>query len=125
MYAPNPQMEPQIEPHTEPQKVITCILPKGRALPLLRVLAYDRGLTEIDLHYARGIGRITPLRHRGIGETSEREILTVAVPAKDADELFEFIYRTAEINRPHGGLMFMHGLRTATGFRLPELPEES
>lgn len=109
----------------EPQKVITCILPKGRAMPLLRLLAADYGLAAIDVHYARGIGRITPLRHRGIGETSEKEVLTVMVPAGHADDLFEFIYHTAEINRPHGGLMFMHALRIATDFRLPALPEES
>ena len=108
----------------EQQKVITCILPKGRAMPVVRLLARERGLTAVDLHYARGVGRITPLRHRGIGETSEKEILTVAVPSSEADALFETIYEIAEVNRPHGGLMFMHALTAATGFRLPDLPEE-
>ncbi|EXJ16990.1 hypothetical protein [Imhoffiella purpurea] len=110
--------------NTEPQKIITCILPKGRAQPLAKHLTKERGLTTVDIHYARGVGRITPLRHRGIGETSEREILTVAVPAEEADAHFEHIYAFAEINRPHGGLMFMHGTRSSTHFRLPELPEE-
>lgn len=107
-----------------PQKVITCILPKGRAQPLALALVRERGLTAVDVHFARGVGRITPLRHRGIGETSEREILTVAVPAGDAAALFTFIYETAEINRPHGGLMYMHALRCATPYALPVLPEE-
>ncbi|MBK1721010.1 hypothetical protein [Thiocystis violacea] len=106
------------------QKIITCILPKGRALPLVRILARDHGLNTVEINYARGVGRITPLRHRGIGETSEREILTVAVPASEADSFFELIYEAAEINRPHGGLMFLHGTTMATGFALPELPEE-
>ena len=63
------------------QKVITCILPKGKAMSVVRLLVEERRLTAVDVHYARGVGRITPLRHRGIGETSEKEILTVAVAA--------------------------------------------
>jgi len=109
----------------EAQKVITCILPKGRAMPVLKALVREHGLTAIDVHYARGVGRITPLRHRGIGETSEKEVLTVTVPAGNADELFGLIYEMAEINRPHGGLMYMHALQAATPFELPALPEES
>ncbi|AGA90957.1 hypothetical protein Thimo_2210 [Thioflavicoccus mobilis 8321] len=109
----------------EPQKVITCILPKGRAMPVLEVLAREHRLTALDIHYARGVGRITPLRHRGVGETSEKEVLTVTAPADEADAIFEVIYELAEINRPHGGLMFMHALQASTQFRLPELPEEA
>ncbi|EGV28289.1 hypothetical protein ThidrDRAFT_3918 [Thiorhodococcus drewsii AZ1] len=110
--------------NSQRQKVITCILPKGRASPLAKHLACEHGLTTVDVHYARGVGRITPLRHRGIGETSEREILTVAVPADEADTLFAHIYEVAEINRPHGGLMFMHASLCSTTFELPDLPEE-
>jgi hypothetical protein len=106
------------------EKVITCILPKGRAQPLVSVLSLEKGITTANLHYARGVGRITPLSHRGIGETSEREIVTVSVPNEAAEELFEFIYHAAEINRPHGGIMFMHPLYAATPFVLPDLEEE-
>lgn len=105
-------------------KLITCILPKGRARGVVRVLVEERGLDAVDVHYARGVGRITPLRHRGIGETTEKDILTVAVPAAQADDLFEFVYRLAEVDRPHGGLMFMHPLSEATPIVLPKLPEE-
>jgi hypothetical protein len=105
-------------------KVIVCILPKGRALSVARWLTEEQGLTEIDIHYARGVGRLTPLRHRGIGETAEKEVLTVGVPANRAEDLFELIYMRAAINRPHGGLMYMHALNRATPFVLPELPEE-
>ena len=111
-------------PYAPPQKVITCILPKGRSKAVVETLSRERGLTQVDVHYARGVGRITPLAHRGIGETSEREILTVAVPAEEADELFEYVYEVAAINQPHGGMMFMHPLQMGTGFELPELPEE-
>ena len=54
----------------------------------------------------------------------EKEVLTVAVPAMQADATFELIYGLADINRPHGGLMYMHPLLMATPYTLPELPEE-
>ncbi|MGB0721957.1 MAG: hypothetical protein ACPGU7_06115 [Gammaproteobacteria bacterium] len=110
---------------TTPQKVITCILPKGSAKPVLEMLSRDKGLTTANVHFARGAGRITPLTHRGIGETTEKEILTVSVAADEADALFEEIFFAAGINRAHGGLMYMHALVAASGFALPEVPEET
>ena len=41
-----------------------------------------------------------------------------------ADEIFEFIYHEARIDRPHGGLIYVTGLDRATPFVLPDLPEE-
>ena len=106
------------------QKVITCILPKGKAAKVAKVLVKEFELTTVDIHYARGVGRITPLSHRGIGETSEREILTLSVDEADADEMFEIVHELAEIRQPHGGMMYMHALTSSTGFVLPDLPEE-
>lgn len=111
-------------PNFESQKVITCILPKGRARRIMQALTKEHGLTAVDVHYARGNGRLTPLRYRGIGETPEKEVLTVAVPAAQADDIFAYIYELADINRPHGGLMYMHALLTSTRYALPDLPEE-
>ena len=105
-------------------KLITCILPLGRSAAVVRALSRDRGIDATHVSYARGVGRITPLTHRGVGETTEKEILTVVVDAADADGVFEFIYDEAGVNQPHGGLMFMHPLTLATLFRLPDLPEE-
>jgi len=115
---------PTMNPRFEMQKVITCILPKGRARRIMQALTKEHGLTAVDVHYARGNGRLTPLRYRGIGETPEKEVLTVAVPTAQADEIFEYIYELAEINRPHGGLMYMYPLLTATRYTLPQVPEE-
>ena len=106
------------------QKVITCILPKGKAIKVTKVLVKEFGITSIDISYARGVGRITPLSHRGIGETSEKEILTLSVDEAEAEEMFEIVYDLAEISQPHGGLMYMHALSGSTGFELPDLPEE-
>jgi len=111
-------------PGLRSEKVITCIIPKDRGLPLVEHLAREKGITEIDMQFARGVGKLTPLRHRGLGETSERAIVTFAVSADQADAIFDHVYDFAEINRPHGGLIFMHGLLASTGFALPDLPEE-
>ena len=112
-------------PGLKSERVITCILPKAKGLPLVEHLARERGLTEIDMNFARGVGKLTPLRHRGVGETSERAIVSFAVPEAEADAWFDYVYDVAEINRPHGGLIYMHSLLSSTGMELPDLPEES
>jgi nitrogen regulatory protein PII len=105
-------------------KVITCILPKGGGLPALQNLRAHFGIVNANINNARGVGRLTPLRHRGVGEQPEKEILTVIVAKERAEEVFEFIYHDAHIDRPHGGIIYMAALTQATQFTLPELPEE-
>lgn len=104
-----------------PQKLITCVLPKGIAVEVISQLKEKYGIVSANINNARGVGKITPLIYRGIGAQSEKEILTVVVKDDIADELFEFIYNEANINRPHGGLMFMNKLSNATIYRLPEV----
>ena len=111
--------------YAESQKVISCILPKGQGNPLVEFLSREHGLTGVDVHYARGVGRITPKHMALAGKTTEKEVVTAVVPADQADKYFEFIYEAAGIYQPHGGLMYMHALTISTPFELPDLPEES
>ena len=104
--------------------MITAILPKGRDKDLVKKLVHELGIDRVNVNHARGIGRITPLRHRGIGETTEKAIVTVMVDVERADEIFDFIYFAAELDRPHGGLMYQQPVIGATDFQLPDLPEE-
>ncbi len=113
-----------MDPRLRSEKVITCILPKDRGLPLVKHLAREKGITEIDMNFARGVGRMTPLKNRGAGETSERVIVSFAVPAAQADEIFTHVYHEAGVGQPHGGLIYMHDLLASTGAALPDLPEE-
>lgn len=106
------------------QKQITCILPKGIAINVVKSLKEERGIMSTNINNARGVGKITPLAYRGIAGQSEKEILTAIVPEDQAEELFEYIFTKADINRPHGGLMYMHALPMATPFTLPEVPDE-
>lgn len=109
---------------TSPHKLITVILPKGRDKELVKKLVQDLGIQSVNVNYARGLGRITPLHHRGVGETTEKSIVTVLVDAERADDVFEFIFFEADINQPHGGLMFQQPLLATTAFKLPNLEEE-
>jgi hypothetical protein len=109
---------------TERSKLITCILPKGTARQIMLSLKSKYGIITSSMNFARGLGRLTPLAYRGIGENTEKEILTVVVSESQADEIFTFIYHEAPINRPHGGLMYMHPLQQSIPFVLPDLPGE-
>lgn len=108
----------------EDQKLISCILPKGIAIDVVKRVKETHGVVSSNISNARGVGKITPLAYRGIAGQSEKEILSVVVSSSDADEIFEFIYHEADINRPHGGIMYMHALPKTTEYSLPELPDE-
>ncbi len=107
------------------EKLISCILPKGKAMPVMKALKEDKGIITANIHSARGAGHLTPLTYRGVGETTEKEVLDVVVSTRKANEIFEFLYEAAEIDQPHGGLMYMQALIKATSYRLPEIEEEA
>ena len=108
-----------------PSKLITCILPKGRGLAVVRALKDEKSLHSANVHNARGTGRMTHrmVRRRRRTET-EKDVLTVVVPETSADEIFDFIFDRAGIGEPHGGLMYQTALSAASAFTLPDLPEE-
>ena len=89
-------------------------------MKVLEKLFEEHGINRVNVNYARGVGKITPQRYRGREESTEKEILTVIVEAGRADEIFEYIYFEAEINRPHGGLMFQQPVLDTSLYNLPE-----
>ena len=108
------------------QKLITSILPMGRGHEMLKKLRDEKGIYTANLDTARGMGKLTPDSHRtGAGSQTEKDILNVVIDSDRADEVFEYIYETAQINKPHGGMIFMTRLRQASPYNLPELPDES
>ncbi len=107
------------------KKIIFCILPKGIALDIAQKLKDTHNIMTSNIKSARGVGKITPLAYRGIAGQSEKEILSVIVDANMADDIFEYIFFEADINRPHGGIMYMHALPRTTEYVLPEIPEEN
>ena len=105
-------------------KLIRCILPKGKAIPLIQVLKDELGIITANFNFARGTGRITHRDYRSRVTQTEKEVLSVVVAADKADAAFEFIYETAGIGEPHGGIMYQCSLSASTEFTLPDVPEE-
>jgi nitrogen regulatory protein PII len=93
------------------QKLITCITREANAAKVAEGLRETYDLQTINHYFARGIGKSSPLIKRGFGEKTEKVVLTVVVDANIADEVFEFLFQTAEINQPRGGIIFMNALR--------------
>ena len=109
---------------TRDSRLITGILPGTKAMELLKKLKEEKGIITAHANSARGMGKLTPRAYRGAGEQTEKQILNVVVDAYRAEEIFEYIYHEANIDRPHGGIIFMTALRLGTPFILPDLPEE-
>jgi len=115
---------PDVLRGTATMKVITCILPPSVAPGILAKLRQEKGVVETHVRAARGLGKLTPAKYRKIGSQTEKEILSVIIPAERADELFEWLYHEARIDRPHGGILYMNALMQATPYVLPDVPEE-
>ena len=107
------------------QKLITAILPTDvDALRIIRRLKDEQAIPSANLNFARGVGRM--MRGRSLtSESSQREILSVVVPEARADALFAWLFEAADIDRPHGGILYMQTLAEATAYTLPDLPEEA
>ena len=106
------------------EKLITCILPKGVAVPMMRKLKEKKGIVACYINNARGVGQFTHRRVQRLGDVLEKEILNVVIIPERADEIFEFIYYEADVNRPHGGFIFLTKLSRVSHFELPDIPEE-
>lgn len=102
-------------------KIITCILPKGKARPLLEALN-QKGITRINFAYARGFDIHDPESKKGLPEYVEKEIVTVVVKNEaEGEEVFDFIFNESGLNRLGGGMMYMSRLSGATAYLLPDL----
>ena len=104
-------------------KLITCILPKGKAMPLQESLVEKKKLQSGNFHFGRGVGRDFQIKHSGIGEQEEREILEVVVTENDAENIFDFIYQSAEIDKAHAGIIYMTQLHNSTPFEVPKVDD--
>ena len=116
-------MSKQLENIQENVKQITCILPKGKSLGVQESLIAEHQIYDANFHYARGVGKLSA--ERGLGGQREKEILEVMVPQEKADEIFNYIFFKAEMDRPHGGIMFMVTLPKMSTTHLPDIPPEA
>lgn len=117
-------MTEQFNPVLRKSKLISAILPKGVTLGVIRKLKEEKNINTAQLNYARGTGKLIPIKHRDGVVEREKEILTVVVDEERSDEIFEYIYEQANINKPHGGLMYMHPLIQSSEYILPNIMDE-
>ena len=108
--------------HSEECKLITCFLPKGKALDLVRALHEDKGVNTANVTSGRDQGLV---RIAGSGQWAEIEILHVTVGTSIADDIFWYMFEKAELDKPGGGFIFQAPLLRSTRFELPEIQEEA
>jgi len=99
------------------RKLLTCVMPKGLGLPLLRRLADELGIVTADLHSARGFSGGT---RAGVFDRLEKDVLTVVAEEARSEEIFLWLYREARVSAEQGRLLLMGPLVGATSFRMPD-----
>lgn len=105
-------------------KLITCILPKGKGLSLVKALD-ERGVHTMNFAFARGSDIQDPPGKKGLPEEVEKEIVTiVARTPQEADDLFSFAFDKADMNQIGGGLIYMTSLGYTTPYQLPDIRKE-
>ncbi len=101
-----------------PKRVI-CVLPNGKGIPMAKRLNEEKGIQSINIHTGRG--RSTAVSEAvSFGQYAEVDIISVVVEEEIADEIFEFIFFEADINKPHGGFIYMAPAEQATAFTVPD-----
>ncbi len=104
------------------QKLITCVFPKGKSLPVMNVLM-QQGFNRVNQTFARGFDIHDEVKGSGLPPWSEKELLTVVVDQDKADKAFELIFNEGHVGNLGGGFIYMGGLTVASEFELPELDQ--
>ena len=106
-------------------KQISAILPDDEKLihKIVHLLKDEKQLLTINHYTCRGMGAIgkrTPAKRLRPEAPKALRMLSVLVESSRADEIFNFIFDHAEIDKPMGGLLFMGELDLTTAFLMPE-----
>ena len=102
-----------------PRQITVVLLQDETASKLVAMLRDELQLTSSSIHTARGTGTGAP----GLGQFGlevEKDVLSVIVPADQADEAFARIYEFTEMSTRYGGFMFQAELRRTHLLTLPE-----
>jgi len=112
----------------EPCNCIMAVLPDdGSDRRLMRALRRDKRITRVDAVSVRAVAALADAKTKPgrLPEAVLSRLVTVVVSASQADGVFGYIYDTAQVGRPGGGMVLMSRLRGATSFPLPDgVPDE-
>ena len=108
----------------ENAKQIVCIVPKGRGRQLVEAMSEELEVYNSNFSHARGVGRSSDVNDRGVGEQQEKDVFAVTVAQDKADEVFEFLFYKAELDKPRNGLIYMQATPKTSIMSVPELSSD-
>lgn len=96
-------------------KLITCVMQEKLSLEIVKNLQNEQKILTANTYSARGS------TFENEDDAKQMDVLTVVVDAAKADEVFEYLYFEAKVDRPHGGMIFQESLGRSTEYSLPKL----
>lgn len=96
-------------------KLITCVMQEKLSLDIVKYLQEEQKILTANRYSARGSSFLKYL------DVRQMDVLTVVVDAQKADEVFEYLYDKAQLDRPHGGMIFQEALGRSTSYELPKI----
>ncbi|MBF0382601.1 MAG: hypothetical protein HQL69_16390 [Magnetococcales bacterium] len=107
-------------------KLITCVLPDtGKDSELLNLLKEEKDIITANSFKCRSVGVASEGKKGKKLEVEAVRVVSIVVPAKKADDFFEYIFEATEMDNEGGGFMYQTDLVGATPFILPEgIPDE-
>ena len=107
----------------EAAKSITCMIPDdGTDIKLMQQLKNEMDITRVQSQACRGVTNMQSVKTKS-GKLPEPVLfryLTVVVDEEQADDVFGFIHRVADIGKPGRGILVQTTLLGATSYSLPE-----